>query len=197
MAYSQRCRMPQTNQKEIEVVIMKKTLSLILALLLCLSLCGCKDTPIESEKTIADTEATDTEATDTELAQAVALIESAEAAIISAASIVLDDWIDAYFVDSSYNYLLEHSPNWAKKVTTFREYRSSAKEKLEKAKDLIGSKGSSDYYTAVKEYYKSVTVLLKLITDNPTGLTLGAYSLSLSDQREICANTYAEVEFYQ
>lgn len=171
---------------------MKKTLSLILALLLCLSLCGCKDTQIESEKTTADTEATDTE-----LAQAVALIKSAEASIISAASIVLDDWIDAYFVDSSYNYLLEHSPNWAKKVTTFREYRSSAKEKLEKAKDLIGSKGSSDYYTAVKEYYKSVTVLLKLITDNPKGHTLGTYSLALSDQREICANTYAEVEFYQ
>lgn len=178
---------------------MKKVLSLILALVLCLSLCACGGDS-GSEATDFTQSAGKSEATSEELAQAAQLIKEAEEDVVAAANYQIENWSTSssimtyYFVESEYSNAPSgdlHTIAWS-----IHRRRTSAQEKLDKAKSLIGTNGTSDYYNAVKEYYKTVSVFWNLISEFPEGYSKITFSSTVSDYKTNCANAYSELSFY-
>ena len=175
---------------------MKRIISLLLVIVMCLSLIACGGgTEKAPEATAAP------EATNEELTQAVDLLKKAEDSIITAASHQLDGWtkyasiMEYYFVDSKYQEANESSI--AKRAKKIHELRVSAKEAMDEAKALMGTNGTSDYYAAVKEYYKTVSVFWNLISEFPEGYSKLTYSTTASDYKANCQSAYAELEFYK
>lgn len=179
---------------------MKKILCLFLTILICLSFCSCASTdegPTTPEKT---------EATADELAQAAALIKKAEDSIVNASSYQLTNWsldyddMECFFVDSKYSKYQDESDfsplsDIYKTAKTIHFLRISAKDDLDKAKELIGKGGDSDYYNAVKEYYKVVNTFWNLISELPEGYSNYTFSTTVSDYKSKCSDAYSEVEF--
>ena len=177
---------------------MKKTISLILALSIYLVLCACGS---GSEGSNTSQMPEKTEATSEELAQAAELIKSAEDSIVTAAAHQLDGWtkyasiMTYYFVDSEWEGASGESSIY-NRAKTIHNLRTDAQAKLDEAKALIGTNGTTDYYNAVKAYYKTVNVFWNLISEFPEGYSKLTYSSTVSDHKASCADAYAELDFY-
>ena len=100
-----------------------------------------------------------------------------------------------YFVDSKYQEA--DVPSIKLRAMKIHELRVSAKKAMDEAKALMGTNGTSDYYVAVKEYYKNISAFWNLISEFPEGYSKFTYSNTASNYKENCQSAYAELAFYK
>ena len=186
---------------------MKKWIALILAFVMVLGMVGCGGSAKEPEPTATPaprpTATPKTGPSDAELKKALEYIKQAEDYIIRTASIQcqrndFSSWIlDQYFVDSAFEKAKsEGKINSTDDRQEAYNCRKNARENLEKAKNILGTNGTGDFYNAVKEYYKQVNAFYKLVSTFPEGYSSFTYRNKVSDYKENCANAYEDASFY-
>ena len=81
---------------------------------------------------------------------------------------------------------------WNLKNSTDEDFASLQ----DRIKNVDSTDTTADYYTAVKDYYKSINVLKQLITDFPSGYSKMTYAAAINDAKEDCAAAQSELSFY-
>ena len=142
---------------------MKKMLLLLIALMMCISLCCCG-------------------ISDEDLAEAVEQLEIAERNLNNAASELANNW-------STYGDTFE------KNIENSRVRNFTTN--LDKAKELLGSNGSGDYYNAVKKYYAAVKAYHSFLCEDPIGYTGLTYTMAISEHKSKCAEARSDLSFYE
>ncbi len=166
---------------------MKKIFCLFLLLVMVISICACSSDDSTSG------------VTDEELGEVVTHIAAAEEAIVTISTLQITNWstyenIMSYYFTNSANYNRAPYVETAKKI---HEKKTLAISEMEKAKELMGTSSTGEYFDAVKEYYKTVETFLKLVSEFPEGYSKLTFSQAIADYKEKCQTAYSEVEFYQ
>lgn len=181
---------------------MKKAIALIIACLLLLSICACSSGKQNSSETKQNTSNSAPVApSDEDLKKAIDLLKQAENDIITTSSIQINGW--SKYSDITGYYFNDDGPNQAsersikQRAQEAADYRASARQNLEKAKTLLGSSGTGDFYLAVKEYYKSVSKFFSLISTFPEGYSLLTFSNTVASYKSECQSAYEEAAFYK
>ena len=136
---------------------------------------------------------------------AIYQVHSAEEKIVSVSTLQIGEWYadgsslmlkyfdDLFFIE---HYDSKSSYSFDKKAKEMYDYRVSAKEKLDKAKEIIRSiDNKDDLYDAVKDYYKVVNKFYALVSTFPEGYSKLTFMQAVADCKAECQDAYAEVDF--
>lgn len=162
---------------------MRRTFLTILAFVMVFGLCACGS---NSSATVGPN--------DQELGRAVDLIKEAYDAMVSNSTELLDWWpyIDLHYsMDAS-------AP--AYNDTNFVNYRNNTAEannNLATAKSLLGTKGTGEYYTAVKKFYTQVQSFYDFLFVFPEGYSKLTFSNEVSSHKQNCIQAYNDAAFYK
>lgn len=168
----------------------KRLLALGMSIMICFSLIACGNSGASEEKKEVSAE---------DLSKVVELLQSAEDDISATAALQLEGWskyadiVNYYFDDEAYTQASEVSIK--KRAESAHNYRMSAKDTMEQAKELLGNKGEGDYYNAVKDYYKAVNKFLTLVSTFPEGYSKLTYANAVAEYKADIQEAYGEVEF--
>lgn len=178
---------------------MKKVISLVLTLIMCISLCSCS-----SGNDVSQT-ATSDEEINVALAEIVVNLDNAYTSYKSAASLIVDHWYNATWYQSFFNKeYFEENPIIADSINKdcikMWEYQESANELFDNAllaiKELTPTEGTQGYYDAVKEYYTCINTFKTLIQTWPSNYSQLTYSQAISAAISECDVAASELVFY-
>lgn len=183
---------------------MKKTIAFLLTFVMVLGMVGCGNSAAEQESTPIPTATPKPGPTDSELKQALSYIKEAEDYIIKTSTVQIGNWDAKYssfmvplFDDQSYETKAKENPDTiTQRLTDAYNYRQSAQENLDSAKNILGTSGDGEFYEAVKEYYKVVNKFMSLVSTFPEGYSELTFSSTVADYKSECQSAYEDASFF-
>ena len=185
---------------------MKKILAMILALVMCLSLCACGSE--ESNNNIETTQETISEEQIKERLDSIAKdLRDANEYFNRISSILLENWSSyhyfTYFYDQAkYEKDRDEQTDLVQDACDEKfKYQKMAQEKLEAAlaalREISPTENTDDYYKALKAYYTELKTYESLVTNWPQGHSKLTYSQAITDAKSATERACDELEFYK
>lgn len=192
---------------------MKRGLSLVIALVLCFTICACgnrtNSNGIENTQPQQQTQATVNESHVKDQLDSIAKnLRNAHGYYDKASSILLENWSAAanylgYFYDEiEYQKSKEYLSSYlTSKCDEKYKYQKAGLEILNETlsilKEISPTENTKAYYDALKAYYTALKEYKNLITVWPEGYSKLTYSQAITDAKSIAERAYIELDFYK